>query len=104
MGDVIHALPAASALRDTFPSARIDWAVEPQWARLLEGNPDLNEVIRLDRKSASGIAATVGTLRAAKYDCVIDFQALYKSALLARATGAPKRVGFQSSYAREGLA
>ena len=104
MGDVIHALPAASALRDTFPEARIDWAIEPRWARLLEGNRDLNEVIRVDRKSAGGIAATVGTLRAAKYDCAIDFQALYKSALLARVAGATRRVGFQSSYAREGLA
>jgi heptosyltransferase-1 len=104
MGDVIHALPAASALRDTFPGARIDWAIEPRWSRLLEKNPDVNEVICSDRKSAGGIAAAVRALRGAKYDCAIDFQALYKSALLAYASGAPKRVGFQSSYAREGLA
>ena len=43
MGDIIHALPAASALRDTFPGARIDWAVEQKWLRLLEGNPDISE-------------------------------------------------------------
>ncbi|HUA02220.1 MAG TPA: glycosyltransferase family 9 protein [Candidatus Aquilonibacter sp.] len=104
MGDVIHALPAASALRDTFPGARIDWAVDPKWARLLEGNPDVTEVIPADRKSASGVAATILKMRAAKYTCAIDFQALYKSALLAFASGAPRRVGFQSSYAREGLA
>jgi len=104
MGDVIHAIPAASALRDTFPGARIDWVVEPRWARLLEGNPDLNEVVSVDRKSAGGIMAAVRKLRAAKYSCAIDFQALYKSALLAFASGAPRRIGFQSSYAREGLA
>jgi heptosyltransferase I len=104
LGDIIHALPAAAALRDTFPGARIDWAVEPKWARLLEGNPDLSEVISLDRKSAGGIIATVRKLRGAKYTCAVDFQALYKSALLAFASGAPRRIGFQSSYAREGLA
>lgn len=104
LGDIIHALPAAAALRDTFPGARIDWAVEPKWARLLEGNPDLSEVISLDRKSAGGIVSTVRKLRAAKYTCAVDFQALYKSALLAFASGAPRRIGFQSSYAREGLA
>lgn len=104
MGDVIHAIPAASALRDTFPGARIDWAVDPKWARLLEGNPDITEVIPADRKSAGGLAATVRKMRSAKYTCAIDFQALYKSALLAFASGAPRRVGFQSSYAREGLA
>jgi heptosyltransferase I len=104
LGDIIHALPAAAALRDTFPGARIDWAVEPKWARLLEGNPDLSEVISLDRKSAGGIVSTVRKLRAAEYTCAVDFQALYKSALLAFASGAPRRIGFQSSYAREGLA
>ncbi|MFZ3218178.1 MAG: glycosyltransferase family 9 protein [Candidatus Acidiferrales bacterium] len=104
LGDVVHALPAASALRDTFPGARIDWVTAPQWQRLLEGNPDLTEVISLDRKSARGIVATVRRLRAAHYTCAIDFQGLYKSALLAFVSGAPRRIGFQSSYAREGLA
>jgi lipopolysaccharide heptosyltransferase I len=104
LGDIIHALPAASALRDTFPAARIDWAVESKWARLLEGNPDISEVISVDRKSAAGIAATIHTLRLAKYTCAIDFQALYKSAILAYVSGAAHRVGFESSYAREGLA
>ena len=104
MGDVIHAIPAASALRDTFPGARIDWAIDPKWSRLLEGNPDITEIIPADRKRASGVTATIRRMREAKYTYAIDFQALYKSALLAFATGAPRRVGFQSSYAREGLA
>jgi heptosyltransferase I len=104
LGDIVHALPAAAALRDTFPSARIDWIVEPKWRRLLEGNPDLSDVISADRGSAGGISASVRRLRSAKYTCAIDFQGLYKSALLAFASGAPRRIGFQSSYAREGLA
>jgi heptosyltransferase I len=104
MGDIIHALPAASALRDTFSAARIDWVVEQKWQRLLQGNRDISEVISVDRKSAGGILGTFRKLRAARYDCTIDFQALYKSAILAYASRAPKRIGFASSYAREGLA
>jgi lipopolysaccharide heptosyltransferase I len=104
MGDVIHALPAAAALRDTFPDAAIDWVIDPKWARLLEGNPTINEVVQLDRRSTGKILAATRKLRAAKYTCAIDFQALYKSALVAFASGAPRRIGFQSSYAREGLA
>ena len=103
-GDIIHALPAASALRDAFPSARIDWIVDPRWSRLLEGNPDLNELIHADRASVGGIGSTIRKLRAAKYTCAIDFQGLYKSALLTIASGASRRIGFQSSYAREGPA
>lgn len=104
LGDIVHTLPAASALRDAFPGARIDWIVEPKWRRLLEGNPDLSNVISADRGSAGGILTTVRGLRPAKYTCAIDFQGLYKSALLAFSSGAPRRIGFQSSYAREGIA
>jgi heptosyltransferase I len=104
LGDVIHALPAASALRDAFPEARIDWLIEPKWRRLLEGNPDLTEIISLQKKSAGGLITTVRKLRAARYACTIDFQGLYKSALPAFASGAPRRIGFPSTYAREGFA
>jgi heptosyltransferase-1 len=104
LGDIVHALPAAAALRDTFPHARVDWVVETKWARVLEGNPDLSEVIELDRKSPDGMMGTLRRLRAANYTSAVDFQALYKSALLAFASGAPERIGFKSSYAREGLA
>jgi lipopolysaccharide heptosyltransferase I len=103
LGDVIHALPAASALRDAFPEARIDWVIDARWQRLLEGNPDLNEVIAYNRNQAGGLPATIRKLRVARYTCAIDFQGLYKSALLAFASSAPRRIGFQSSYAREGL-
>jgi heptosyltransferase-1 len=104
LGDVIHALPAAAALRDAFPQARIDWLIEPKWRRLLEGNPDLTEIISLEKKSAAGLIATVRKVRAAHYTCAIDFQGLYKSALPAFACGAPRRIGFPSTYAREGFA
>ena len=104
LGDVIHALPAASALRDAFPEARIDWLIEPKWRRLLEGNPDLTEIISLEKKSAAGLINTARKLRAAHYTCAIDFQGLYKSALPALASRAPRRIGFPSTYAREGFA
>ncbi len=104
MGDIIHALPAAAALRDTFPAAQIDWAVEPRWARLLKDNPGLNRVIAANRTSPAGMRSTWKAIRASRYTCVVDFQALYKSALLAFASGAPRRIGFSSCYAREGLA
>lgn len=104
LGDIIHALPSAAALRETFPAAHIDWVVEAKWARLLKGNPDVSNVVIVDRQRNGGFRAAVKKLRSATFTCAIDFQALYKSALLAFASGAPRRIGFKSSYAREGLA
>ena len=91
MGDVIHAIPAAAALRDSFPDSGIDWVIDPKWTRLLEGNPTIDNVIALDRKNARKTLAAVSQMRAAKYSCTIDFQALYKSALIAFASGAPSQ-------------
>jgi lipopolysaccharide heptosyltransferase I len=104
LGDIVHALPAASALRDAYPHARIDWLVEPKWRRILEGNRDVNEIVTLDRGTLSTIHSTVKTLRANNYATAIDFQGLYKSALLPFAARIPRRIGFRSTYAREGLA
>jgi heptosyltransferase-1 len=45
MGDVVHALPALTALRRQFPAAHIGWLVEEAMAPLLEGHPDLDELL-----------------------------------------------------------
>lgn len=104
LGDIIHTLPAASALRDAFPNARIDWVVESKWRAILEGNRELDRVVCLARGRAAAAIDTVKSLRSARYTCAIDFQSLYKSALLAFASGARERLGFERAYAREGLA
>jgi heptosyltransferase I len=104
LGDIVHTLPASAALRDTFPYARIDWVVEERWTPVLEGNPDLSHVVPLDRSTTAGVLRSVEQLRDAKYTCALDFQSLYKSALLARAAGAKEVIGFDWNYAREGPA
>src|SRR6266851_2875835 len=102
LGDIMHTLPAVAVLRDSFPGARIDWLVERKWAALLEGNPDLSEVVALDRGSWNALGSCVGRLRATHYTCAVDFQGLYKSAILTLLSGASRRVGLAWHLAREG--
>ncbi|MGC1686252.1 MAG: glycosyltransferase family 9 protein, partial [Candidatus Acidiferrales bacterium] len=104
LGDIIHTLPASAALRDSFPNAQIDWVVESQWVPILDSNPDLNNVIPLDRSSTASVLDSVACLRSAHYTSALDFQSLYKSALLARAAAAKEVLGFDWNYAREGPA
>lgn len=101
MGDVVHTLPAAAVLRESFPQGRIDWLIERKWRALVEGNPGINEIVALDRRVLRDLLAGVGRLRSAHYTCALDFQSLYKSSLLAYCSGAPRRVGFDKRYARE---
>jgi heptosyltransferase-1 len=104
LGDIVHTLPAVHALRAAYPNARIDWLAESRWTALLEGNPDVTEIVAFDRRSWRDAIDCVKKLRATRYTCALDFQSLYKSAILSYASAAPRRVGFDSSYAREGLA
>jgi lipopolysaccharide heptosyltransferase I len=101
LGDLVFTLPAVAALREAHPNARIDWVVERHWYPLLERNPDLSDVIILDRDSTGSFLFAAWRLRTVHYTCAIDFQGLYKSALLARFSGAPQRVGFKARFARE---
>jgi len=108
LGDVVHAIPVAAALRRAFPSARIDWLVSAKHREILDLVPVIDRRLVInDRSDASGgasLVGAVGELRRAGYDVAIDLQGLIKSALLARSSGAARVVGFASSYARERFA
>ena len=99
LGDIVHALPALSALRRRFPHAHIAWLVKRDWASILDGHPDLTEVIAEDF-GWSAWPGLVSRLRRSRYDLAVDLQGLFRSGLLARASGAPVRVGFKAG--REG--
>ena len=50
LGDIILALPALTALRKSFPDAKISWLIRPECAPILENHPHLTEIIPFDRK------------------------------------------------------
>lgn len=97
MGDVIHTLPAVASLKHSIPYSQITWVIEAKWAALLDGNPYVERVIALDRRTFSGFRETWRQLRAHSFECAVDFQGLTKSALVA-ALAWPERVyGFEDS-------
>jgi lipopolysaccharide heptosyltransferase I len=101
MGDILHTLPAVSALRASFPAARLDWLVADKWRPLVAAIAGLDAVISFRQSSWSDLRRACSEMRRAEYDCAIDFQGLYKSALLAQFSGAPRRVGFGLPNVRE---
>ncbi len=108
MGDVVHAIPVAAALRRAFPDARIDWLVSAKHREILDLVPVIDRRLVInDRSDASGgtpLLSAIQELRDGHYDVALDLQGLMKSAVLARASGAPRVIGFSSRYARERLA
>lgn len=95
LGDVIHTIPAVAGLRNAHPHARIRWVVEAPYRELVEIVAGVEAVpVRLKKRELS--------LRAMRGpDTAIDFQGLIKSAVLARLSGAKRRIGFDRHAIRE---
>ncbi|MGE3956623.1 MAG: glycosyltransferase family 9 protein [Vicinamibacterales bacterium] len=108
LGDIVHAVPVAVALRRAYPDAVIDWLVSARHREVLDLVPVIDHrVVVADRRGArDGLAwpAAIRTLRRARYDVALDLQGLVKSAVAARLSGATRVIGFGRSYAREPLA
>ncbi len=117
LGDVIHALPVAHALRRCFPAARLMWIVEARESPILKGHSDLDGILTVDTRRwrklirrGSGVGEVWAELlsltrmvRGARFDAVIDLQGLVKSGLITALTGATLRVGFARRRCREPL-
>ena len=111
IGDIIHTLPAAAAIRREMPTAELSWVVEKRSAEILRGNRTIDRLIEIDTKDLRSkgsvdemlrkLREQVGELRKSRFDIAIDFQGLMKSALVAKVSGAKRRWGFAGRALRE---
>src|SRR5205809_6123024 len=84
IGDVVHALPILNLLRKRWPKAHISWLVAPGCAGLLEGHPQLDEIILFERHRYAKLwrdpelvvelLELTRELRKRDFDLVVDLQ------------------------------
>ena len=117
LGDILHALPAVTAIRAALPQATLGWVVEENWSELLTApgekfpsdaigpqRPVVNLIHTVDTRrwrrhmfearTLREVRGNLGRLRRAGYEIALDFQGNIKSALAAKASGAAEIVGF----------
>jgi heptosyltransferase I len=107
LGDVVHALPVLNLLRRRWPEAWIGWVLGGAFAGLLEGHPQLDEIIRFDRqglsrgwrdpRAAVELFRFARRLRRGAFDLVLDLQGLFRSGWMTLRTGAGVRIGFANA-------
>ncbi|PID72782.1 MAG: ADP-heptose--LPS heptosyltransferase [Desulfobulbus propionicus] len=115
LGDVIHTLPVAHAIKRTYPSCHIGWVVEQGYAELLENDPAIDTVYPIHIPATSdplakksvywdAFLATIRTLlqlrKACKripYDISLDLHASFRSGVLAVMNPGGRRVGFKNA-------
>ena len=117
MGDVIHALPAATLLRRAFPAAALGWVIEERWAELLcapgtsrigfrnagrplvdalhVGNTSGWRAAPLSDETWKEVLGSARELRRARYEVALDLQGALRTALMAKWAATEASVGFE---------
>ena len=115
IGDIVHTLPSLAALRKLYPHAHITWVIEEAASDLIEGHPDLDRVIISRRKHWIGeikkgrisvfkeVGQFIRELRSRRYDLVIDFHGLLKSAVIVFLSSGKRKLGYDSMQEMSGL-
>jgi len=111
LGDIVQALPVLTELRRRFPEARIGWVVDESFAPLLAGHEMIDELLSVPlrrwRRSGPGnnrlyeLIAFLRRLRRFEAQLAVDLMGNHKGALVARASGAPVRLGARRRDRRE---
>ena len=111
LGDIIHTLPAFSALRKHFPEAEISWIGKEKGKEILDLVPGIDRLIvrRTHGNKKNVINTSKEILRfylafKNRQQTAIDFQGLIKSGTIAYLSNAKKRIGFHRKNLREPLA
>ncbi|MCC6759234.1 MAG: lipopolysaccharide heptosyltransferase II [Candidatus Omnitrophica bacterium] len=98
IGDVVLTTAAVRALRKNYPDSRIAMMVAPGTRELVEGNPDIDEVIIHDRdgnnKGFVGFWKQVFNLRRKKFDWAIIFHTKKWTNMFCFFAGIPRRTGY----------
>jgi ADP-heptose:LPS heptosyltransferase len=104
LGDAIHALPVACAIKDALPGAWLAWLAEEPASELLRDHPAIDRCRLVSRdwlRSPVRIARLRRELRACAFDVVLDLHGVRSSVLAARLSGAPRRLSFTGMLSHE---
>jgi heptosyltransferase-1 len=108
-GDIVFASPLVRAFRRTFPDAKLTWIAESHTKDLIEGHPELDELLVVDRNGwrrlwkerryrtlFGEVKELIRVLRKREFDLAIDLQGLLRSGIVTYLSGAPVRIGLGS--------
>jgi len=110
LGDIVHTFPAVAGLQESFPNAKIVWLTHPRWTSLIETgcgsslnktSPLASEIWEVESRSYASLREIIPRLRKQHFTTAIDYQGLWKSAMLPFLGRVPRRIGFSSQTIRE---
>lgn len=105
MGDIIHGLLIASAIKAQLPHVSIDWVVRVEFAGLVQAATVIDHSYLFNRSAGvGGFVRLIREVRTQPYDAVLDLQGLARSAIITFAAHALRKIGRSDARECAGLA
>lgn len=106
IGDAVHVLPVANAIKRAWPESRITWIVQPVPYTLVRGHRAIDDFIVFERhrgvRTPTGYVQLMRTLRSRHFDLVLGLQVYLKAGLITALVSGDVKLGFDRARARDG--
>ena len=91
--------PAVSALRKGLPDASISYLVEEPYRELVEGNPDLNDIVVIEKnQSKKSLLKLIRQIQKERFDVVLDFHGGPRASFITWLSKARLKIGYKIKY------
>lgn len=105
IGDAVHVLPVANALKRTWPDCRITWIIQPVPRLMVEGHAAIDDFIVFRRgrglRASDGYLELMEHLRGRHFDLVLGLQVYFKAGIITALVPARVKLGFDRKRARD---
>lgn len=105
LGDAVHVLPVANALKRAWPDTRITWVIQPVPHGLVRGHAAVDEFVVFRRvRGMEGVAAFrdyAAGMRGRRFDLLLGLQVYLKAGILTALTPSQVKLGFDRARARD---
>ena len=105
LGDAVHVLPVANALKRAWPECRITWVIQPLPHQLVEDHPAIDDFVVFHRRPGmAGLRAFLerrGQMAGRHFDLLIGLQVYFKAGVITALVSADVKLGFDRARARD---
>lgn len=105
IGDAVHVLPVANALKRAWPETRITWVIQPVPHLLVKDHPAIDDFVLFHRRRGMngwmGFADFARDVRERRFDLLLGLQVYFKAGVLTGLVDSDVKLGFDRARARD---
>ncbi|MGD8320346.1 MAG: glycosyltransferase family 9 protein, partial [Gemmatimonadota bacterium] len=105
IGDAVHVLPVANALKRAWPGTRITWVIQPVPHLLVRDHPAIDDFVIFRRRRGlrgwMGFADFARDVRERRFDLLLGLQVYFKAGVLTALAPSRVKLGFDRVRARD---